>query len=124
MSSVKGKSEIPTVGKDLIIVAAVDNVLHFRMFDRDGKLVVDTDEKKLTEQARQIEDLKKQLAGLGPPHELTGSEKGRVIPAVTSIVGHALATTLENLKVDQDYKVVEPGTVTIQHPGAAKGESK
>jgi len=88
MSSVKDVSEIPTGGEDLIIVAAVDHVLHFRMFDGDGKVVVDTDEKRLTGQAPQIEDLRKQLVGLWPPHELTGSQKGRVITAVTSIVGH------------------------------------
>ena len=69
-------------------MAAVDHVLHFRIFDGDGKMVVDTDEKRLTEQARQIEDLRKQLESLWPPHELTRSEKGRVITAVTSIVGH------------------------------------
>ena len=54
MSSVNSVSGIPTEGKNLIIVATVDNVLHFRIFDGDGKKVVDTDEKRLTEQARQI----------------------------------------------------------------------
>ena len=88
MSSVNDVSGIPTAGKSLIIVAVVDHVLHFRIFDGDGKVVVDTDEKRLTEQARQIEDLRKQLESLWPPHELTGSEKVRVIAAVTSIVGH------------------------------------
>ena len=88
MSSLNDVSGIPTEGKNLIIVAAVNNVLHFRIFDGDGKVVVDTDEKRLTEQARQIEDLRKQLESLWPPHELTRSEKGRVITAVTSIVGH------------------------------------
>ena len=87
MSPVNVVDDIPTGDKDLIIVAAVDNVLHFRMFDGDGKVVVDTDEKRLTGgQAQEIEDLRKQLVGLWPPHELTGSEKDRVITAVTSIV--------------------------------------
>jgi len=90
MSSVHGVNGIPTEGKNLIIVAAVDHVLHFRIFDVDGKKVVDTDEKRLTEQVRQIEDFKKRLEKLWPPHELTGSEKGQVIAAVTSIVGHTL----------------------------------
>ena len=89
MSSLNGVSGIPTKGKNLIIVAAVNNVLHFRIFDGDGKVVVDTDEKGLTEQARQIEDLRKQLESLWLPHELTRSDKDRVITAVTSIVGHA-----------------------------------
>ena len=91
MSSLNDVSGIPTEGKNLIIVAAVNNVLHFRIFDGDGKVVVDTDEKRLTEQARQIEDLRKQLESLWPPHELTRSDKGRVITAVTSIVGHTPA---------------------------------
>jgi len=87
MSSVKDVSDIPTVGKNLFIVAAVDHVLHFRVFDADGRKVVDTNEKRLAEQARKIEDLRKQLVGLWLPHELTGREKGRVITAVKSIVG-------------------------------------
>ena len=90
MSSMNDPSGIPTGGKGLIIVASVDNVLHIRIFGGDGKVVVDTDEKWLTEQARQIEDLRKRLESLWPPHELTKSEKSRVITAVTSIVGHTL----------------------------------
>jgi membrane protease YdiL (CAAX protease family) len=88
MSSVNDVSGIPTVGKNLIIVAAVDKVLHFRVFDPDGKVVVDIDEKSLTAKVRQIEDLRKQLAALWPPHELSGNEKDRLIIAVTSVVGH------------------------------------
>ena len=51
MSSLNNVSGIPTEGKNLIIVAAVNNVLHFRIFDGDGKVIVDTDEKRMTEQA-------------------------------------------------------------------------
>jgi hypothetical protein len=90
MSAVNGVSRIPPEGKNLIVVAAVDHVLHFRIFDGDGKMVVDTNEKQLMEQVRAIEDLRNQLESLWPPHELTGSEKARVITAVTSIVGHIL----------------------------------
>jgi len=88
MSSVNDVSGIPTEGKWLIIVAAVHDVLHFRIFDGDGKMVVDTDEKRLTDQAQQIENLKKQLESVWPPHGLTSSEKDWVITAVASIVGH------------------------------------
>jgi WD40 repeat protein len=100
MPSVKEVSDIPTRGKDLIIVARVDNMLHFRFFDGDGKSVVDTDEKKLldemlaefrkTQKAMWIDDLKKQLVRLRPPHELRGLEKSRVMDLVISIVGHTL----------------------------------
>jgi Ricin-type beta-trefoil lectin domain-like len=88
MSLPNDVSRIPTSGKNLIIVAAVNNVLHFRFFDGDGKVVVDTDEKSLSEQAWQIKELGEQLKSLWPPHKLTWSDKERVITAVTSIVGH------------------------------------
>jgi len=87
MSLVKDVGGIPTAAKSLIIVAAVDHVFHFRIFDVDGKVVVDTDEKRLTKQARQIEDLRNQLESLWPRRELTKIEKDRVIDAATSIVG-------------------------------------
>lgn len=66
MPSVKDVSEIPATGEDLIIVAAVDNVLHFRIFDANGKRTVDTDEKKLTNKSQQIDELRKELVRLGP----------------------------------------------------------
>ena len=123
MSSVNDVSDMSTDGKNLMIVASVQNVLHFRIFDADGNMVVDTDEKSLTdkvqqievlkfrifdadgnmvvdtdekslteqarqEQARQIEHSRKQLESLWPPHELTTSEKDKLITAVTSIVGY------------------------------------
>src|SRR5262249_5633377 len=93
-----------TWGEELVIVADVEKVLHFRVFAADGMVVVDTDEKRLTEQAQKIGDdtdekrlteqaqkigdLRKQLEGLWPPHELTPDEKLGVIAAVFSIVGH------------------------------------
>ena len=87
MSSVRDVSGIPTAGKSLFIVAVVDHVLHFRIFNGDGKVIERTDEKKLSEQARQIEELRKQLESLWPPHRITPAEKDQVIFAVTSIVG-------------------------------------
>ena len=87
MSPVEDSGAIPTKGKNLIVVAAVDQVLHYRIFDGDGKRVVNTDEKKLTERSRQIENFRKHLESLWPPHELTENEKQRIVSAVASIVG-------------------------------------
>ena len=76
-------SDIPTSGKNLIIVADVNNVLHFRIIGGDGKMVVDTHEENLTTQGRQIKDFRKQLNGgenrdksLWPPHVLTCAQQG------------------------------------------------
>src|SRR5260370_22976080 len=90
MRSVNDVGGIPGEGENLIIVAAVNGVLHFRIFDADGKVVVDTDEKRLPDRAERIEDLRTQLESLWPPHKLTAGEKGVVTTAVTSIVarGH------------------------------------
>ena len=52
MSSLNDVSPIPTEGKDLIIVAEVNNVLHFRIFYGNGKPDVDTDERRLAERSR------------------------------------------------------------------------
>jgi hypothetical protein len=85
ISSPNDISALPSEGKNLVIVAAVNYVLHFRIFDENGKVILDTDETKLTKQAREIEDLKKQLESLWPPNEITGSDKDRIIYAVTYI---------------------------------------
>ncbi len=89
MSAVSDVREMPARGKDLMIVAAVDSILHFRVFDSDGDLVVDTDEKRLTKRTPQIEELRKQLGEMWPPHELSRAEQGWVSHVVTSIAGPA-----------------------------------
>jgi hypothetical protein len=90
MSSVKDASGIPTAGESLMILTVANRVLHFRVFDDDAKMVVDTDAKRLPEQAQSIEVLKEQLEGLWRPHQLTEREKVWVITSVTLIVGHTL----------------------------------
>jgi formylglycine-generating enzyme required for sulfatase activity len=97
MFSVKDMTGIPTAETSLIIVAIVDHVLHFRIFDGDGNVVVDTDEKKRNEQSRQIEDLRNQIENLRPRHELTVTEKVRIIVTVTSIVDHTRARPMLDL---------------------------
>jgi GTPase SAR1 family protein len=124
MPSVEDVSGIPTEGKNLIILAGVDQVLHFRIFDGDGRKVVDKDEKSLTEKARPIEDLRKQLASLWPPHELTRSEKGLVIEGVTSIVGHPrqglaiIRDMLKDLLPEMEVPEVDPEWKDLVFPTA------
>jgi adenine/guanine/hypoxanthine permease len=96
IARVNDVGDIPAAGKNVVIVAAAGDVLHFRVIDGDGEVVVDTDEKKLAGKAPAIEDLRKQLEGFWPPHELTGSEKARVLEAVSSILhGRYEATALQ-----------------------------
>ncbi len=99
MSSLKDVGEIPTEGKNLVIVAALDQALYFRIFDSDGKEVMNTDEKKLTGQARQIEDLKRQLKSLWPPYKLTTSDHRPIVASVLSIV-YKLGLVVEFKSID------------------------
>ena len=92
LSAVKDVSDIPAEGKNLVVVADVGHNLHFRIFDGNGQMAVDTGQRELTEHAQQIEDLRNQLSGLWPPHEpVTWGERDQVIAAVTSMVGHTEA---------------------------------
>ena len=98
--SSKDLSDIPTKSKSLIIVADVDHVLHFRIFDGDGRMVLDTDEKKMPELARPIDELRTQLAGAWPPHRLKTFEKQGVVCAVTSLVDQAQLKPLRGRKIE------------------------
>jgi hypothetical protein len=54
MSPVKDVNSIPTSGSRVIRVANVQGVLHFRIVDFPGKLVVDTGENQLRDKAPQM----------------------------------------------------------------------
>jgi len=125
MSRVSNISGIPTSGMNLVIVANVKGVLHFRkgvlhfrIFNADGEWFLDTDETSLPTQAGPIAELRKQLENLWPPYKLKGPEKDRIIAKVTSIVGltpdqdqgdgegpaEEIVTALDKLKGDYSFK--------------------
>ena len=77
---------IPTEGKNQLVVTAANKVLHFRIFDQKGKMILDTDETRLVDQAENVEALRKQLATLWPPHELSGIEQTSLRNAIMTII--------------------------------------
>jgi hypothetical protein len=89
MPNVENVNAIQKEGRNRIILATVNGVLHFRIFDLDGKEILDTDEKHLTKQsAEQMPELRKRLENSWPPHELTRDEKTAIINSIISIVNH------------------------------------
>jgi tetratricopeptide (TPR) repeat protein len=64
-------NEMPASGKNLIVVAAVKNVLHFRIFDVEGNVAADTEEKKLVERAQQVEKFRKVEGNKAPDTDET-----------------------------------------------------
>jgi hypothetical protein len=95
MPAVKDPDDIPTRGNDLVVVADVNGVLYFRIFDGDGKRVLDWAE------GLYGDELKKRLVPLWPPHELTGVEKRQVITAVSSILSRSKSLFQAQLKTTQ-----------------------
>jgi hypothetical protein len=76
--------EIPTTGRQVVIVAQAHphGTIFFRIFDGDGRVVVDWAEGG-EEQRGAVEE---QLASLWPPHELTAAEREWVIVTVISFL--------------------------------------
>ena len=66
---------IPKQGKKLIIIASVNKLLHFRVFDSNGNQVVDKTEDALKNQAQRIEDLKSLLEPSRASRKLTPIRK-------------------------------------------------
>ena len=113
----RGKRVLPTIdflGRwhrcadlgDYLVIAGTDNnnLLHIRIFDGSGTRVTDTDQRKLpTAQAAAIANLKQQLPGLLPPHELTAAEKTQAITEATLI-----ATVDPHIEGILDKKSQEP----------------
>jgi hypothetical protein len=113
--AVKDVGSITPRGNNLIVVAGINNVLHFRIFDEVGNTVVDTDETKLPTKSRTIVDLKGYLENLWPPQTLKAEEKNRVIMAVVSIVGHNPLGSFElGVGSMESYGLVHIGTLPTE----------
>jgi hypothetical protein len=93
-SSLTDPADIPTEGKNLILVADFHGPLSFRMFDGEGKIAVEHWEGSHPD----FDHFRKVLEGLWPPHELTGAEKRWIIASVTSFVNDYRATLPARVK--------------------------
>ena len=85
MPNVSDLNALPSAGKRLIIVADVNHTLHLRLFDVEGKMVLDSDAKRLTN--TWADYLQQLVPRLWPPHELTHIEKISIINAMTTLAG-------------------------------------
>ncbi len=103
VSSAKTTSELPENGRSKIVVAEIDDIIHFRIFDRNAQMILETDEKKLTEQAKQAKDaqkgghlpqgfqvLRKQLTPLWSASEVEDAKKPAIVGQIKSILGTEL----------------------------------
>jgi hypothetical protein len=91
MPSITSAGELPTSDKNLVIAARMGKakLMHFRVFDPEGTMVVDIDETSLPGQAGRIGKLKERLEGLWTIPVLSGSDRDGIASSVTSIVACA-----------------------------------
>ena len=85
MPGLNDAGDIPKVGKNLVVLALVNQILRIRIFGRDGRLELDGDEKELAERHVNIDNFKGRIESFWPPHELTESERDQVLTNLTSI---------------------------------------
>jgi hypothetical protein len=81
-------ASIPTARRNQVLVADVRGVLHFRIFDNDGRKVVDTNENELPDKGPQLAQLRPLLSGLWGQSPTASTDRDRIVGAVTSIVDH------------------------------------
>jgi Cu/Ag efflux pump CusA len=108
----------PAERKNLLVLAIENKTaedkkgtLHIRRFDGEGNLVVDTADKYLTKHTEQVEELRKMLENLWPPHQPSASEKERVISAVKSIIARLRPRTKAELvkEMNEELEANLPG---------------
>ena len=95
MPKVNDLNALPTAGKRLIIVADVNHALHLRMFDLEGKMVLDSDANRFTN--TWVDYLKQLVPRLWPPHELTEIDKISVNNAVRNLAQRSVADEIRHV---------------------------
>jgi RNA polymerase sigma factor (sigma-70 family) len=88
MRNVNDLNALPSAGTRLFIIADVNHALHLRMFDLDGKMVLDSPAKRFT--STWVEYIQQLVPTLWPPHELTEIDKISVMNAIRSIAGRSV----------------------------------
>lgn len=87
MPAAKSTDEMPTSGRSLVVVAEVNNLLHFRIFDGAGEMIEDSDESMFPKCALWMDDLSRLVKLWGPPHVLTRNDQDSIISLVRSFAG-------------------------------------
>lgn len=99
-------------GRNLVIVALVGTELHIRIFDANGKRVIDKAENELIS-GETLKALKKQLNPLPDESGLSQEEKQKFVRNATSIAGHTHST-------DGEKKSIIARGLVITGPGPSK----
>lgn len=83
----KSTEELPVEGESLVVVAEIDGLLHFRVFNTAGTQVFDAGEELLTARSAEIAGLTTRLSSLWATTNLSSSDKIVVLAEVAVITG-------------------------------------
>ncbi len=84
LPNLRAVADLPAEGKNLIAVGSVNGLLHFRVFDKDGRRVIDTDESRLPDQG-DLDGFRKKFEAAAASPVLPWSDRDAVIAAVTAL---------------------------------------
>jgi multidrug efflux pump subunit AcrB len=107
----------------LVVLADVNHILHIRIFSREGRIIVDTNERRLKDKAPEIKALRTQIERLWPPHEPTKVEKAKVVGTVKRLIGR-IDLTGEAIIADlrlRFAKEVPEAVITVLPPPPVRG---
>ncbi len=79
---------LPTEGKNLVAVAPEDEGVHVRIFDRDGKRVVDVTKRPSANRSSLLETLRSHGTNSGSGRQLTLREKDSIVLEAASLVNY------------------------------------
>jgi multidrug efflux pump subunit AcrA (membrane-fusion protein) len=106
LMSVKRLSDLPSAGRALVILANVQDMLYFRIFDPDGRMVVDTDEDRLRDQSEKIKETKQLVRELMLAQRSVSRGKNGIVPAWAEKVTGEKAPRISPLDKDRLLAII------------------
>lgn len=85
LRSIEKESALPAEGRSLALVANIKEVLYIRIFDANGRVIVDTHEKMLIQREQQVEALKAQLKSLSLVSEPSKQDTEKILSLLDAL---------------------------------------
>ena len=113
----------PKVSYKRVVLADVGGVLHIRALNRGGRIIVDTNQKRLMGKDAAVEALKAQLDPLWSRSDLGRAEKAKVVASVKALIG-PINLTGEAIIADlraRFEKQIPDATIAVLGPPPVRG---
>ena len=92
LMSAENVTDLPQTGENVVLIADINNLLHFRIFDGEGEMILDEGELEFSQFQNEIDQLRRDLADLWGQPELSVENKAGILKTITPISDLALST--------------------------------